>query len=52
VVHPYFNPKYIEGRFRTLVREVIHDLLAAVEAQGHMDVLQDSAGTRSGKPRL
>ena len=30
VVHPYFNPKYIEGRFRTLVREVIHDLLAEV----------------------
>jgi cytochrome P450 len=43
VVHPYFNPKYIEGRFRTLVREVIHDLLAEVEARGHMDVLQDFA---------
>jgi cytochrome P450 len=43
VVHPYFNPKYIEGRFRTLVREVIHDLLAEVEARVHMDVLQDFA---------
>src|SRR5262249_55057024 len=43
VVHPYFNPRYIEGRFRTLVREVIHDLLAEVEARGHMDVLQDFA---------
>jgi len=43
VVHPYFNPKYIEGRFRTLVREVIHDLLAEVEARAHMDVLQDFA---------
>jgi cytochrome P450 len=42
VVHPYFNPRSIEGRFRTLVREVIHDLLAEVEAQGHMEVLQDS----------
>jgi len=43
VVHPYFNPRAIEGRFRTLVREVIHDLLAEVEAQGHMEVLQDFA---------
>ena len=43
VVHPHFNPKYIEGRFRTLVRDVIHDLLAEVEARGHMDVLQDFA---------
>jgi len=33
----------IEGRFRTLVREVIHALLAEVEARGHMDVLQDFA---------
>src|SRR2546427_250508 len=43
VVHPHFNPKYIEGRFRTLVREVIHDLVAEVEARGHMEVLQDFA---------
>ena len=43
VVHPYFNPRYIEGHFRTLVRAVIHDLLAEVEAQGHMEVLQDFA---------
>jgi cytochrome P450 len=43
VVHPHFNPKYIEGRFRTLVREVIQALIAEVEARGHMDVFQDFA---------
>src|SRR5882724_3848465 len=31
------------ARFRTLVREVIHDLVAEVEARGHMEVLQDFA---------
>ncbi len=43
VVHPHFNPKYIDGRFRTMVREVIDDLLSEVEAQGRMDVLRDFA---------
>ncbi len=43
VVHSHFNPKYITGRFRTLVQEVIHDLLAEVEDRGCMEVLQDFA---------
>lgn len=43
VVHPHFNPKYIEGKFRTLVQEVIKDLLAEVGARGQMDVLHDFA---------
>src|SRR5215813_7134840 len=43
VVHSHFNPKYIAGRFRTLVQEVIRDLLAEVEDQGCMEVLQDFA---------
>lgn len=43
VVHPQFNPKYIEGRFRTLVQEVIQDLLAEVGERGRMDVLPDFA---------
>src|SRR5262249_57122312 len=36
-------PKYIAGRFRTLVQEVIRDLLAEVEERGCMEVLQDFA---------
>ena len=43
VVHSHFNPKYIAGRFRTLVQEVIHALLAEVEDRGCMEVLQDFA---------
>ena len=43
VVHSHFNPKYIAGRFRTLVQEVIHALLAEVEDRGRMEVLQDFA---------
>jgi len=43
VVHAHFNPKYIAGRFRTLVQEVIHALLAEVEDRGRMEVLQDFA---------
>jgi len=43
VVHAHFNPKYIAGRFRPLVQEVIQALLAEVEDQGHMEVLQDFA---------
>src|SRR2546421_6494384 len=43
VVHSHFNPKYIAGRFRTLVQEVICDLLAEVEDRGGMEVLQDFA---------
>src|SRR5207245_11704280 len=43
VVHAHFNPKYIAGRFRTLVQEVIHDLLAEVADRGRMEVLQDFA---------
>jgi len=43
VVHSHFNPKYIAGRFRPLVQEVICGLLAEVEDRGHMEVLQDFA---------
>ena len=43
VVHSHFNPKYIAGRFRPLVQEVIRDLLAEVEERGCMEVLQDFA---------
>jgi pimeloyl-[acyl-carrier protein] synthase len=43
VVHSHFNPRYIAGRFRTLVQEVIHSLLAEVEDRGRMEVLQDFA---------
>src|SRR2546428_4400847 len=43
VVHSHFNPKYIAGRFRTLVQEVIHALVAEVEDRGCMEVLQDFA---------
>ena len=43
VVHSHFNPKYIAGRFRPLVQEVIQALLAEVEDHGRMEVLQDFA---------
>ena len=43
VVHSHFNPKYIAGRFRAIVQEVIHALLAEVEDRGRMEVLQDFA---------
>jgi cytochrome P450 len=43
VVHSHFNPKYIAGRFRTLVQGVIQALLAEVEDRGRMEVLQDFA---------
>ena len=43
VVHAHFNPKYIAGRFRTLVQEVIQALLDEVEDRGRMEVLQDFA---------
>jgi cytochrome P450 len=43
VVHSHFNPKYIAGRFRPLVQEVIQALLAEVEDRGRMEVLQDFA---------
>src|SRR2546421_6836397 len=46
VVHSHFNPKYIAGRFRALVQEVIHALLAEVEDRGCMEVLQDFAAPR------
>ncbi len=43
VVHAHFNPKYIAGRFRAIVQEVVHALLAEVEDRGRMEVLQDFA---------
>ena len=53
MVHSHFNPRYIAGRFRTLVQEVIQALLAEVEDQGRMEVLQDLRLPSSvDRPRL
>lgn len=43
VIQPYFNPKYIEGKFRSKVQEVITYLLSELENQGRMDILYDFA---------
>jgi cytochrome P450 len=43
VVHPHFNPKYIDSTFRTMVRRIINDLLTEVQDRGRMDVLRDFA---------
>ncbi len=43
-VHPVFNPKYIDNRFRTMVQNIIQDLLQDFDPEsGEMDVLRDFA---------
>ena len=43
-VHPVFNPKYIDNRFRAMVQGIIQDLLRDFDAEsGEMDVLKDFA---------
>ena len=43
-VHPVFNPKYIDNRFRVMVQDIIQDLLRDFDAEsGAMDVLKDFA---------
>ena len=43
-VHPVFNPKYIDNRFRGMVQGIIQDLLRDFDPErGEMDVLKDFA---------
>ena len=43
-VHPVFNPKYIDNRFRAMVQGIVQDLLKEFDPEsGSMDVLKDFA---------
>ena len=44
IVHPVFNPKYIDNRFRAMVQGIVQDLLKEFDPEsGSMDVLKDFA---------
>ncbi len=43
IPHLEFSPKYIEQRFRSMVQDIIKDLVREVEGKGEMDVIQDFA---------
>ena len=44
IVHPVFNPKYIDNRFRAMVQGIVQDLLKEFDPESDsMDVLKDFA---------